>query len=236
MSENEPDLVPHKESTKDRRNQPVQVTRGKRSTYHTSIIAQFPTAELLNTQIDRKSIEELALYSIGRFFHEKPMIELEDYLRLEFLLHCLTGDRALKYIKNQRQLDLSVALSMILKYAIRDFDDSNQVLSHERLVHMIFAKTRSSFRKHLDLRAHGSRSFVWSTRFYEWIKIRIVSELAENRRGKMYDSYTKGYKDGSTLRPEDPSKFQVLDRTHYSDTSHPPNLEVWDRDEFVDRL
>jgi len=89
----------------------------------------------------------------------------------------------------------------------------------------------------LTRRAHGARSDVWSTRYELWLELRSEGEDDNLIRGKRYNSYTKGYHDGSTLRPQDPGKYQTLDRESYSKVQFGiPNLEIWDAEEFRSRL
>lgn len=197
--------------------------------YHTTVRFSF-------REIGPKQISEMALYFVGKFLWESRQLDLADFIRGEFLLSKLLGDKIDHFhIKDKRKRDLSVAISLVLKYAERPFEPLREYQSVERLREMICAKT--GLFETLESRAHGARSYVWSVRYFLWIELRSEGEADNQDRGKRYSSYTKGYHDGSSLRPTRAEKYQVLDRESYSTTQFGlPSLEIWDAEEFRSRL
>lgn len=182
-----------------------------------------------------KFCSELALFSLGKYFWESRELSLEDYMRMEFLLHRLSGDKKLVDIVDPLRWSLSGTIAMVLKYARRSFEPFREYHEAEFLFQMAFAKF--GIRDTLEHRYHKSRASTWRTRYELWLDIRSTREDHVNNRGVRYSSYTKGYHDGSALRPTKPQNFQTLDRASYSRSKRRrPDLDVWDPKEFRENL
>lgn len=177
-----------------------------------------------------KYYQELALYSLGRLRWETRKLSLEDYLRMEFLLHVLSGDRKLEDIKDTKRRSLCGYLSLALLYAYRTFEPTRDAIDVDFLFQMMIAKF--GYTETLSERAHQARIRPWLYRYFNWLI--IVTEREDNipNRGIRYSSYTKGYHDGSTLRPPSAESEQILDRDAYSTPRNPISLEIWDPEEF----
>jgi hypothetical protein len=216
---------------KDRRHKPTGNPVVKRKSIPSDQMSFFTTVRLSYSEIGIKQLSELALFSVGQFLWEKTSLSLEDYMRMEFLLNKLQGNSlSIAHIKDKRRQDLTVLLSLVLKHGQR-IDNYSEFIPVERLFNIMFSKIGSM--DSLSERAHLSRADIWATRYYLWIELRSESEESNSIRGKRYSSYTKGYHDGSTLRPSRAENFQVLDREEYSRTLPVfPNLEIWDPEEF----
>lgn len=197
--------------------------------YHT-------TVRLSYSEVSVKLISELALYAVGKYLWEDSAVSLEDYYRLEFLLTWLLGSKKnIGDIKDKKKQDLVVLISLILKYAERSFEPTIVSLSKKRLQEMMVAKVGPL--ETLSARAHGARSYIWSVRYELWLELRSEGEDDNQIRGIRYSSYTKGYHDGSTLRPNKAERSQILDRQRYSQVQFGiPNLEIWDPEEYRKNL
>jgi len=180
-----------------------------------------------------KHLSELALYGIGNQIWEADSpLSLEDYLRLEFLFNALSAGKPVDEIKDLYIKDICISLYIILKFSA-NFDKQTGDTKDELWNKMIF-KTMGWNLVHLSKRAHQSRQDIWMRRYVSWLEIRIVGEEHESNRGVRYSSYTKGYHDGKSLRPEQPSDVQILDRDGYQNrvSTLLSILDFWDPDEW----
>lgn len=210
---------------------PPRTPKRKRKTDPPNQLVFFTTVRMSLPEEGPKYYSELALYSLGRLRWDTQELSLEDYLRMEFLLHVLSGDRRLEDIKDTRKRILCGYLSLALLYAPRSFQPTREFIELNFLFQMMFAKF--GITETLSERAHRARCSPWSSRYFLWLSIVTESENAQPERGIRYSSYTKGYHDGSTLRPTPPENEQVLDREAYTRTlRNPISLEIWDPEEF----
>jgi hypothetical protein len=222
----------------DRRTKPaVKSPKRKRETNPPEQQVFHTTVRLSPLEVSPKETSELALYSLGLFYWETGILTLEDYMRMEFLLTRLLGSKKdFTQLKDKRKQDICVLLSLVLRFGERSFEPLREYLGVERLLQMSVAKVGMT--ETLSRRAHGARSDVWAPRYELWLELRTEGEADTGIRGKRYSSYTKGYHDGSSLRPKSSAKAQVLDRLGYDQVANysAPNLEIWDPEEFRKNL